>query len=72
MFEVPRLTKHPHTDAPPIPEFHESSEPLIQFSSESENVFRVALPNENAIDTPEPMVSIDWREVGVGSAANFI
>ncbi|XP_003746507.1 uncharacterized protein LOC100899657 [Galendromus occidentalis] len=55
VFEVPRMSKHPHTDSPPLPEFHEDSEPLIKFSSDSESVFRVALSGGNADDSVEPM-----------------
>lgn len=47
-FELPRATKFPHKDFPPLPEFRSDSPPLMTFSDGNEDVFRARLTSKDA------------------------
>ena len=55
-FEVPVLTKHPHTESPALPAFRDDSEPNIQFSPADQSVF--PLPGDDTNDTSASKVSL--------------
>lgn len=46
-FELPRATKFPHKDAPPLPEFHESP-PKLAFAAGTEDVFKARVSSQDA------------------------